>query len=741
MGHWIGNHTWSHDVPLGESRAPDLVEAELAATRWYQTPVKAYEPGPWYVLASGAGRWNGSTIAIWRPQMAQSASGTPLRRITEIENRWIPLADGTRLAARIWLPVDAEAQPVPAILEYLPYRKRDGTSGRDARRHPWTAQRGYASVRVDIRGSGDSDGLPLDEYVKQEQDDCLEVIAWLAAQPWCSGAVGMIGISWGGFNGLQVAARRPPALKAVITLCSTDDRYADDIHYMGGALLRENLTWGATMFSHSTRPPDPALVGDRWRAMWLERLENHIFYPAVWLRHQRRDAFYQHGSVCEDYAQIQCPVYAVGGWSDGYSNAIPRLLAGLPGPRKGLIGPWAHVYPQAGLPGPAIGFLQECIRWWDHWLKGIDTGIMDEPMLRAWMIEGARPLPYNAELPGRWVAEAGWPSTRITPSVRYLAAGGLADHPGAEVALRLASQENTGLASGTWCAHGAAGDDPGDQREDDGKSLCFDGALLETSVEILGAPVIEVDFIATQPAGKLIARLCDVHPDGASNRVTYGVLNLTHRDSHVEPTHLVPGQHYRVRIQLNDVGYVFPPGHRIRVALSTTYWPIVWPSPEKVDLTILAGGSTLTLPVRPPSAADAALPEFGPPDMSPPEARTTIREGSRERTVLRDNLVGHTRYTMADDDGRVRIDAIDLEVASSKWHQYRVADDDPLSAEIEAVWTKEMGRGDWQISTRTRILMTATGDSFRLTAELDAWEGGQRVYTRNWDETIPRDHV
>jgi putative CocE/NonD family hydrolase len=187
--------------------------------------------------------------------------------VREIENVFIPLRDGTKLAARIWLPVDAETRPVPAILEYLPYRKRDGTAPRDAETHPFFAGHGYASVRVDIRGTGESDGLLLDEYLKLEQDDCLEVLAWLEAQPWCTGACGMIGISWGGFNGLQVAARRPKQLKAVISLCSTDDRYADDVHYMGGCMLVDNFAWGSTMFTLQSHAPDPVLVGERWREM------------------------------------------------------------------------------------------------------------------------------------------------------------------------------------------------------------------------------------------------------------------------------------------------------------------------------------------------------------------------------------------------------------------------------------------------------------------------------------------
>jgi putative CocE/NonD family hydrolase len=260
------------------------------------------------------------------------------RAVRLIDNAWIPLSDGVRLAARIWLPAEAEADPVPAVLEYIPYRKGDGTAVGDSTRHTYFAGHGYASVRVDMRGSGDSDGILLDEYLSQEQDDALEVIAWLASQPWCTGALGMMGISWGGFNSLQVAARRPPALKAIITVCSTDDRYADDVHYIGGCLLGiEMLSWASTMLAFNARPPDPAVVGERWREMWLERLEKTPPFVEAWLSHQRRDAYWKHGSVCEDYAAIECPVYAVGGWADAYTNAVLRLLAGLSCPRKGLI--------------------------------------------------------------------------------------------------------------------------------------------------------------------------------------------------------------------------------------------------------------------------------------------------------------------------------------------------------------------------------------------------------------------
>ena len=224
----------------------------------------------------------------------------------------------------------------------------------------------------------------------------------------------MFGISWGGFNSLQIAALKPPALKAIISACSTDDRYADDVHYMGGCLLDQNITWASTMFGFNSRPPDPAIVGERWREMWFHRLEEGSDPWIInWLSHQRRDAQWQHGSVCENYRDVECAVYMFGGWADGYTNAIPRTLAGLKGPRKGLIGPWTHAWGQNAKPGPRIGWLKEALRWWDYWLKDIDTGIMDEPMLTAWMQDYVPPAHQYEQRPGRWIAEDRWPSPNI----------------------------------------------------------------------------------------------------------------------------------------------------------------------------------------------------------------------------------------------------------------------------------------------------------------------------------------
>jgi putative CocE/NonD family hydrolase len=664
------------------------------------------------------------------------------RKVREIENIFITLSDGCRLAARIWLPVDAEKNPVPAILEYLPYRKRDGTAERDQLTHPYFAGHGYACVRVDMRGGGESDGILEDEYLPQEQADCLEVMRWIAAQPWCTGKLGMVGISWGGFNGLQLAALRPPELHAVISLCSTDDRYADDIHYMGGALLNDNLQWSSVMLAYMSRTPDKALLGDEWREVWLKRLNNQPLLIANWLKHQRRDAFWKHASICEDWNAITCPVYLVGGWADGYSNAIPRMLAHLKCPAKGLTGPWAHKYPHFAKPGPRIGFLQEALRWWDKWLKGIETGIMDEPQYRVWLEEPVAPKPFYETRPGRWVAEPSWPSPNIKPYLLHLNAGGSLDaKAGGETRVSGLSPQSLGEACGAWCGFGIGPEKPTDQRSDDGRSTCFETAPLPERLEILGAPVIHLEISVDRPLAFIAARLNEVMPDGTSARVTYGLMNLTHRDSHQFPKPVVPGERMRVSVQLNDCAHAFEKGNRIRVALSTSYWPLVWPSPEPVTLTVFTGASKLELPSRAPRPEDAKLRPFSGPESAEPLKKTYHRQAVGRRWVERDIGAGTTTYRIEEDMGHFTIEHIGLETDYVQREAYRISDEDPLAAEIDIRYAISIGRGDWRTRTETRTVMRADKTHFMLEGFLDAFEGEKQLVSRRWNQRIPRDLV
>ncbi len=667
--------------------------------------------------------------------------------VREIENAFIPLADGCRLAARIWLPDNAERHPVPAILEYIPYRKRDFMRARDEPMHHYLAGHGYAAVRVDVRGSGDSDGILTDEYHPQEQADAVEVIAWLAAQTWCDGSVGMTGISWGGFNCLQVAARRPPALKAIISLCAADDRYADDAHYMGGCLLNENQIWGTVLFGLNALPPDPEIVGTRWRDMWMERLRHDRPFPAVWLGHQRRDDYWKQGSVCEDFDRIACPVYAISGWADGYSNAVGRLLAGLSGPRKGLIGPWAHAFPHNALPGPRIGYLQEALRWWDQWLKGVDTGIMAEPMLRVWMQDSARPQPLHYERNGRWVAETTWPSSRIGVGKWHLdAASVLRDTPGESGWLGIQSPQTTGSAGGDWCGFGAEGEAPMDQRADDGRSLIFDSPALTESTEILGAPRVVLRLSANAPQALIAVRLNDVAPDGTSSLVTYGVLNLSHRDSHEHPQPLKSGEAVDATLVLNDIAHRFPAGHQIRLALSTSYWPLVWPAPTPVTLSVQCSASRLELPVRAPHQLDEALAPFKPAEAAPASSQqSALTPQEFTRSYERDLTTHDTVYRLFSAGGDLEtgavmhIDAINMDLGHTVERRFSIGESDPLSARAEITERLMMRRGEWVIRIRVKTELTADASRFRLRAKLSAREGDEEVFVREWDESIPRD--
>ena len=666
-------------------------------------------------------------------------------KVDEVEYLWIPLPDGTRLCARLWAPSDALAEPVPAIIDCIPYRLTDGTCVRDAAMYPYWAGFGYACLRLDLRGSGDSDGILLDEYTPQEQQDICDAIAWIAQQPWCTGAVGMTGISWGGFNSLQVAARRPPALKAIITLMSTDDRYADDVHYKGGCVSAlDMLPWGASMLHYQALPPHPAVVGERWREQWLERLERDYDWTEIWLSHQRRDAYWKQGSVCEDYAAITAAVYAIGGWVDGYTDSIMRLLQGLPGPRKGLIGPWSHAWPEQVTPGPAIGFLQEALRWWDHWLKGIDTGIMDEPMLRVWMQDFVEPAPVIAEQPGRWVAEDVWPSSRPVEMEYSLNAGTLDAAPAPETCVEHLGAQLTGLDAGAWCAEGAPGDWARDQRRDDGLSVTWDSSPLAEPVEILGHPEVSLTLACDRPNALLCVRLCDVAPTGLSKLVTRNLLNLTHRDGHEHPAPLEPGTRYTVKVALDSIAHRFPAGHKLRVAVSTTYWPWAWPSPEPVTLSAFTGGhSKLMLPVRPPRPEDGLLLPFAEPEEAPALDMEVTGAGSGGSRVIldKDTDVSTLEFRWID-GGLVTIPKYGIETEDHVTYYYTVREGDPLSAQVKAVGASDLRRGaDLDVHIESVCVMRSDLENFYLSSEIKVLDGGREFFSRSWEKTIPRDLV
>ena len=651
------------------------------------------------------------------------------------ENIWIELRDGRRLAARLWLPDDSRQKPAPAILEYLPYRLRDGTSERDDGNYPVFAEAGYAGVRVDIAGNGDSDGYMGDEYWEDELASGEEVIAWIAAQPWCNGAVGMMGISWGGINGLQIAMRRPPALKAIVTVCATYDRYRQDTHYLLGCLLNDNFNWGAQMTALSCRPPDPEMRPD-WREVWIDRIQRLPFLAADWLRHQRNSTYWKHGSVCEDWSAIQCPVLAIDGWADLYVDMPAVLAEHLTAPVKSLTGPWEHRYPNIAKIGPQGDFHGEVLRWFDRWLKGEKNGADKLPAYRAYIQEHQIPSPQWSIRPGRWVEEMQWPSTE-PPLILHLTPGALSAAAGSgDVAV--CSAQDTGDAAGNYCPGMRVDNElPDDQRQDDEKSVCFDGAPLENPLEILGAPEIEIEFSSDSPCALLAFRLCDVSPDGVSDRVSFMTFNLTHHCGHERPADLQPGKRYRIRVPMRHCGHRFAAGHRVRLAISTAYWPMVWPSPTTTSVTLHLAKCRMILPQRRDTTEQEEHAPASPPNQAmtgfvqlrPPASKT-------ERATLAD---GVRQITAFDDMGETRNPHNGMESGATVRQIFSVHPDEPLSARTETEWEYTLGRGDWRTRVQSQNVMTADANEFRLFRKVSAYEGNVLVLEKTWDQTVPRD--
>lgn len=649
-----------------------------------------------------------------------------------VDPAWIELADGIRLAARLWLPADAERVPAPAILEAIPYRRRDGTLTEDHGRYAWWADRGFAGVRLDLRGTGDSQGTIEDEYLELEQRDIVEAIEWIATQPWSNGRVGMIGYSWGGFNGLQVAARRPAALGAVVTVNSSVRRYTDDCHYTGGSVnAHDMLSWATTMLTFDARPPDPAIVGEGWREQWHERLA--VAPPMIgrWLSHQLEDDYWRQGSVAFDYSAIACPVLAVGGWSDPYRNAVLDLVEQLDGPRFGLLGPWAHGYPHATDPGPTIDFLGECARFFGRYLRGDENGYDDEPAMRTYIQQYDTPAPYLPHRSGRWLALQPWPAGEAT--VLSLGPAGLAGETGAPFERSIGSDQTTGLAAGNWCPYGGPSQ-PLDQRGDDALSLVFDSAPLVEALETFGFAELRLELRSDRPQAFVAARLCDVAPTGESLLVTRGILNLTHRAGHDHTVALEPGVATAVRFRLDAAGHRFAAGHRLRLALSPTYWPWIWPSPEAATLTVTAGSLAL------PQIGDSSPWFPGEAEDAPGIVADWISASSMSRIVVDDSVAERIEIRSQPDflAGRQRVVELDLEIESSGENVYSVDRHDPLTAEVRCTRSAALYRPGFDVRVETDARMRCTADEFIVTTDLRAFEDGVELSAQRFETRVPR---
>jgi uncharacterized protein len=636
---------------------------------------------------------------------------------TEVEVR-LPMRDGVELAATLYLP-DVAAGPQPCLLEALPYRKDDLTSSYTESYLRLRDEFGYAVCRLDLRGTGSSAGDGTDEYPAAEQADLVEVIAWLAGQDWCDGNVGMWGTSYSGFNSLQVACERPPALKAVCAIYATDDRWTDDVHWRGGALrLVDLVDYDHYMTPMSMLPPVPHVWGEGWRDEWLRRLATQEPWVLTWLREDRDGAYWRHGSVRDahggGYDRIEAAVMLVAGWADGYRNNTFRTVAALRSagvPHRLLVGPWVHADPTTAYPGPRLDLDVEMVAWFDHWLRG---GAQQDDRVDVFVRTSTRPAPFLDQHEGSWISDS-WPSPATSVTTRPLAGP-----------RSLGVRPDVGTAAWIDCAGHLPWGLSGDQREDDAHSLTFDWPAAEEVV--VGHPVVRLRLSADAPAASLSVKLCDVFPDGTSALVSRGSLDLTYRAGvHGPPSPLVPGEECDVVLDLDACAYAFGPGQTVRLSIAGSDWPNTIAPPAPVTLTV--HGGTLSLPLY--SGSSRPAPTFAPGAASSSEEPEGV-SWTVARDVLRDVTTCAVEHG-ADYD-------IPRGTASEHYAGSVVVDNRSFAQHAEASCTYRLSWPDASVDVRVTSTMRVDvgADGYDVAITATAFEGETQVSHREWSEHLPR---
>jgi predicted acyl esterase len=661
----------------------------------------------------------------------------------------IEMADGVRLAATLYLPEQdggssggGSLGPWPAVLEALPYRKDDitGLSRSEYRR---LAEAGYVVCRVDVRGTGSSEGIPIDEYPQVERTDLISVIDWLATRPWSAGTVGMYGYSYSGFNSIHLAMERPPALKAIIPIYATDDRYGDDVHYFGGVVKQlDQIDYPTYMIAMNALPPVPTIYGGRWREEWDRRLQGAEPWVLTWLEHQRLDDYWKMGSLFVDYEAIECATMIVAGWADGYRNNSFRTFERLRCPKRLVIGPWAHASTDTSLPGPNHDLIPEHIRWWDRWLKGVDNGIDREPPIVLFAQRSTLPSPDRAEVRGEWRYEPTWPADRLKPT-EWRLSGAEANRPDgrndADPLDTLAVRGDVGHTAWISCAGVLPWGQPDDQRPDELHSLTYTWAPLERELEILGHARLQARVVSSAPVAFLSAKLCDVFPDGTSSLVARGMLNLTHRDSPEHPAPLVPGEPVDVGLVLEVTSWTFEAGHRVRLDLAGTDWPNAWAPPAPVTIAIDRSATTLELRVLDGPSPISERPVFPPPNLGDPDEAEEHDPAEGVRwSVTHESL---TRITSANAGSTSEDEATPTTPAMRSHYDgtVSVSTVDPGRAVARGEAEFELRWEEATVRSRADLTIESDADAFHTSIDLVVHEDGKERFRRHWDRSIPRD--
>jgi len=671
-------------------------------------------------------------------QWTHAADPSEPRYGIKINQAWLEMPDGVRLAADLFMPEGAaQNERFPVLLEYLPYRK-DESRARNYSLYSYFVQRGYIVARVDIRGTGNSQGRTIPyEYSDIELDDGEVVIDWLSRQHWSNGNVGIFGISWGGFNAIQLAVRNPPALKAFIALMATEELYQEDVHYMDGIIHTDSWMMSNDLYNALPGAPD-FVMDEEWVRQRFD-VEPSVY---TYMRQQRDGPFWDRASARDKYDQIKIPGFHIGGWFDGYRNSLPRMLENVSAPVKALIGPWDHYFPHNAWPAPQMEWRHEAVRWWDHWLKGKDTGIMDEPAFAVYVRDWYPPDPGLKEIPGHWRWEQGWPLKRGRQQVFYAHADhGLGAAPGQATTHQLEYKASVGLEGGgpvMWW-----GNVPPDQQPMDDNSLVYDSAPLEAPLEILGFPraLLRVSSDATR--ANWVVRISDVSPDGQVTQVSGAGFNGTHRKSAREPSDLVPGEIFKLDIEMQFTSWVFPKGHRIRLAINNAQWPMLWPTPFPMTSKLELGGpegARVVLPMVPP--AQRPVPAFKEPAQGPALAGFEVLNAGNVSGYGEIDAVQHDPDTgeafgVATNSGGTRypwgIERFEERI------EHRTSDLNPANTSVKGIYSLTQELEDRILRFEQDVVFSSDAKNFRMIFTRRVKVDGDVVREKHWDEIIPRD--
>lgn len=647
------------------------------------------------------------------------------------ERMFLTMSDGIRVAVSLHFPQGDG--PWPVVFEARPYRKDDISWSEPIYRR-LADEGGLAVCRADVRGTGSSEGVADDEYTDREWQDHLETIDWLSSQPWSNGNVGMYGTSYSGFNSLQVAALRPPALKAIIPIFATDRRYTDDVHF-GGGIRRgiDFLDYPLMMVAMNALPPVPGVFGEGWREEWLRRIDSNEPWELQWLEHQNEDDYWRHGSVAFDYGNIQAATMIIAGHADGYHNMAFRTFEALEGPKRILFGPWSHMSPRLAMPGPRIDHVPEMIRWWQRWLRGDDNGVEREAPVTMFVRRSTRPQPDLDSYEGEWRLESEWPPSRQREERWELSSARAARATApAQAGDTLDVRGDVGITGSIWCAGDLPFGTPWDQRADEAFSLVYDWPEFTEAFEIMGHPRVDLVVASSTRVAFVSVKLCDVFPDGTSALVTRGVLNLTHRNSHQTPEPLVPGDQVSVTVELDATSWIWEPGHGLRLDVAGADFPSSWPPPESGTITIDRAGSALLLPVLhgPPVTAPPVFAPGEPAAHEPGHVTWQVHEDllARERSVSIDH--GGTRDGSGNDD---------VKIEDRYGGEIRVRWDEPGVASASGGVAFDLTWPEVAVRTASKGTLRSDQDTWYLELELEVSENGEVIKTRRWERTLPRD--